>query len=173
MAVTPSSPTTSVTGPHVFLAAGHPDHGSLLVFASEEGSASSRWIAGWQATRILIRPEPGFYVMRLRSGAPLVAAIIYQLCPMVMPEPASVRARIPTIGVDHSTDRPATRRASMAGASTSTECGRRARCDRLAARNLNSAVGRCAAGPDKIPARPKRSRTDKSILMPFPPCSRR
>ena len=40
--------------------------------------------------RILIRPEPGFYVMRLRSGAPLVPAIIYQICPMVIPEPTTV-----------------------------------------------------------------------------------
>jgi hypothetical protein len=40
--------------------------------------------------RILIRPEPGFYVMRLRSGAPLVPAVIYQICPMVIPEPTTV-----------------------------------------------------------------------------------
>jgi len=39
---------------------------------------------------MLIRPEPGFYVMRLRSGAPLVPAMIYQLCPMVIPQPTSV-----------------------------------------------------------------------------------
>jgi hypothetical protein len=40
--------------------------------------------------RILVRPEPGFYVMRLRSGAPLVPAMIYQICPMVIPEPTTV-----------------------------------------------------------------------------------
>ena len=28
--------------------------------------------------------------MRLRSGAPLVPAMIYQICPMVIPEPATV-----------------------------------------------------------------------------------
>jgi hypothetical protein len=39
------------------------------------------------ASRILIRPEPGFYLMRLRGGAPLVSALIYQLCPMVVPQP--------------------------------------------------------------------------------------
>lgn len=38
--------------------------------------------------RILLRPLPGFYVLRLRSGAPLVPAVIYQLCPMVVPQPA-------------------------------------------------------------------------------------
>lgn len=35
-------------------------------------------------------PKPGFYVMRLRSGAPLVTAIIYQLCPMVIPQPMNI-----------------------------------------------------------------------------------
>jgi hypothetical protein len=40
------------------------------------------------AARVLIRPEPGFYVMRLARGAPLVPALIYQLCPMVMPQPS-------------------------------------------------------------------------------------
>ena len=44
----------------------------------------------WQAPRILIRPEPGFYVMRLRSGAPLIPAIIYRPCPMVIPEPTII-----------------------------------------------------------------------------------
>ncbi len=39
---------------------------------------------------MLIRPQPGFYVMRLRSGAPLVPAVIYQLCPMVIPQPMTV-----------------------------------------------------------------------------------
>jgi hypothetical protein len=38
-------------------------------------------------TRILICPRPGFYVMRLGRGAPLVPALIYQLCPMVVPQP--------------------------------------------------------------------------------------
>jgi hypothetical protein len=37
---------------------------------------------------MLVRPRPGFYVMRLRRGTPLVPALIYQLCPMVVPQPA-------------------------------------------------------------------------------------
>jgi hypothetical protein len=37
--------------------------------------------------RLLIRPEPGFYAMRRDRGAPLVSALIYQLCPMVVPQP--------------------------------------------------------------------------------------
>jgi hypothetical protein len=40
--------------------------------------------------RVLSRPQPGFYVMRLRAGAPLVPAVIYRLCPMVIPQPATV-----------------------------------------------------------------------------------
>jgi hypothetical protein len=40
--------------------------------------------------RILVRPRPGFYVVRLGRGTPLVAALIYQLCPMVVPEPTLV-----------------------------------------------------------------------------------
>lgn len=38
--------------------------------------------------RVLIRQQPGFYVMRLRRGSPLTPALIYQLCPMTFPEPA-------------------------------------------------------------------------------------
>src|SRR5271156_1783952 len=54
-------------------------------------SAMAMRAQNWRAyERILIRPEPGFYVMRLRSGAPLVPAIIYQICPMVIPEPTTV-----------------------------------------------------------------------------------
>ena len=44
----------------------------------------------WRAGRILLHPRPGFYVMRWRRGAPLVPALIYQLCPMVMPQPTAV-----------------------------------------------------------------------------------
>jgi hypothetical protein len=40
--------------------------------------------------RSLLRPRPGFYVMRLRRGAPLTPALIYQRCPMVVPEPTLV-----------------------------------------------------------------------------------
>src|SRR5580700_3704962 len=40
--------------------------------------------------RMLLRPCPGFYVMRWRRDAPLVPALIYQLCPLVMPQPTAV-----------------------------------------------------------------------------------
>jgi len=54
-------------------------------------SAMAMRAQNWRTyKRILILPEPGFYVMRLRSGAPLVPAIIYQICPMVIPEPTTV-----------------------------------------------------------------------------------
>lgn len=35
----------------------------------------------------LQEPRPGFYVLRLKPGAPLVPAVIYALCPMVVPRP--------------------------------------------------------------------------------------
>jgi hypothetical protein len=40
--------------------------------------------------RMLLRPRPGFYVMRPRGGAPLIPALIYQLCPMVVPQRTTV-----------------------------------------------------------------------------------
>jgi hypothetical protein len=72
------------------LAAFPPDQGKLRVSTSIERLLPSRWFTGRPAARILIRPEPGFYVMRLRSGAPLIPAIIYRLCPMVIPQPTTV-----------------------------------------------------------------------------------
>jgi hypothetical protein len=48
-----------------------------------------RW-SSWATPRVLLQPQPGFYVMRLRRGAPLVSALIYQLCPMVVPQPTAV-----------------------------------------------------------------------------------
>lgn len=41
------------------------------------------------APRVLIRPEPGFYVLRQRHGAPVIPALIYQRCPMVVPQPGT------------------------------------------------------------------------------------
>jgi hypothetical protein len=84
------SPITPITIPHLLLAVCQPDPANLRVSAPAEGSLSSRWVAGRPAARILIRPQPGFYVMRLRPGAPLVPAIIYQPCPMVIPQPTNV-----------------------------------------------------------------------------------
>jgi hypothetical protein len=46
-------------------------------------------------SRTLVRPVPGFYVMRRRRDAPLVAALIYQFCPLVMPQPGAVNAPNP------------------------------------------------------------------------------
>jgi hypothetical protein len=43
----------------------------------------------------LVRPRPGFYVTRLRRCARLVPAVIYQLCPMVMPQPSAVNGPNP------------------------------------------------------------------------------
>jgi hypothetical protein len=43
-----------------------------------------------KGARPLVRPRPGFYVLRWRRGAPFVPALIYQLCPLVMPQPTTV-----------------------------------------------------------------------------------
>ncbi len=45
--------------------------------------------------RPLLRPRPGFYVMRLVRGGPLVAALLYQFCPMVMPQPTALHGPDP------------------------------------------------------------------------------
>lgn len=62
------------------------DHGNMRVSASAESPLPSQRSAGRRAARILIRPKSGFYVMRLARSAPLVPALIYQPCPMVVPE---------------------------------------------------------------------------------------
>jgi hypothetical protein len=55
----------------------------------------SSFRGAWQVTRILLRPLPGFYVLRLRRGAPCVPALIHQLCPMVVPQPTVIRGPDP------------------------------------------------------------------------------
>jgi hypothetical protein len=84
------SAITPVTYLHLVAAASQLDQGIPRVSGPVKSSIPSRRSAGQLATRILIRPQPGFYVMRLRSGAPLVAVVIYQLCPMVIPQPMTV-----------------------------------------------------------------------------------
>jgi hypothetical protein len=81
------SPITRVTFPHLALPARHQAQGILRGSVSTGGFPTFRRSVTHPSTRVLIRPQPGFYVMRLRSGAPLVPAIIYQLCPMVIPQP--------------------------------------------------------------------------------------
>jgi hypothetical protein len=83
-------PITPIAISHLLWAASQWNPGNMRVFGSAQSSAPSQRFAGRQAPRILIRPEPGFYVMRVRSGAPLAPAIIYRLCPMVIPEPTTV-----------------------------------------------------------------------------------
>ena len=43
----------------------------------------------------MLLPFPGFYVMRLRRDAHVVPAVIYQLCPMVIPQPTTVNGPNP------------------------------------------------------------------------------
>jgi hypothetical protein len=89
-------PITPMVSPHLPAAEGQPDRGNPQNSATNMNSLSWRRFVARPATRILIRPEPGFYVMRLRSGAPLVAAVIYRLCPMVIPQPTNVTGPDPS-----------------------------------------------------------------------------
>ncbi len=84
------SPITPIEAPHLLAPAFQPGPGILWVFRVGRVPIRAPTVAAVPAGRVLIRPEPGFYVMRLRSGAPLVAAVIYQLCPMVIPQPTTI-----------------------------------------------------------------------------------
>jgi hypothetical protein len=79
-------PTTHVAIPHLVLTTGQPDRGNTRASLSAESLLMSRRLSGRRAKRVLIRPEPGFYVMRLVRGAPLVPALIYLVCPLVVPQ---------------------------------------------------------------------------------------
>jgi hypothetical protein len=53
-------------------------------------SADQRRTAKSRATpRVLIRAEPGHYVLRIVRNGPLTPALIYQHCPMVVPQPGA------------------------------------------------------------------------------------
>jgi hypothetical protein len=84
------SPITPIVVPHL-LAAPCQQHSEIPRTSgpSESVPAPRRGVAR-QPARILIRPQAGFYVMRLQPNAPLVPAVIYQLCPMVIPQPMIV-----------------------------------------------------------------------------------
>jgi hypothetical protein len=84
------SPITSPTSPQLLPMAPRREQEIPRASASPERLFRAQRKVECQAPRILIRPQPGFYVMRLRSGAPLVALVIYQLCPMVIPQPLTV-----------------------------------------------------------------------------------
>jgi hypothetical protein len=59
-------------------------------FPRLEAPHSSAVVLLGRNARILVRPKPGFYVMRCRRGGPIAPAIICQLCPMVLPQPNAV-----------------------------------------------------------------------------------
>ena len=90
MSISYPSPITRVANPQLLLGAPRGAQGIPRASASAEKPLRSEQGVKRSATRILIRPQPGFYVMRLRSGAPLVAVVIYQLCPMVIPQPLTI-----------------------------------------------------------------------------------
>jgi hypothetical protein len=81
---------TQLPGRHLLTITYEPNQGIPRVFGRAGGVVPSRQAARRQLERVLIRPQPGFYVMRLRSGAPLVPVIIYQLCPMVISQPLTI-----------------------------------------------------------------------------------
>jgi len=89
MPIGPFSRITPVTGPQLLPMAYQPDQANVRVSEPIGGPFPARRVVVRPAVRILIRPQAGFYVMRLRSGAPLVTALIYQLCPMVVPQPTT------------------------------------------------------------------------------------
>jgi hypothetical protein len=66
----------------------HQDRGNSPFYVSAGRLIPPRRVPRRPFSRVLIRPRSGFYVMRLRQGAPLVPALIYQLCPMVVPQPS-------------------------------------------------------------------------------------
>ena len=90
MAVSSFGPTTPIASPQLFPMAYQPGQGIPRIFASVASLLTSQWSAWRPRTRVLIRPRPGFYVMRLRPGAPVIPAVIYRLCPMVIPQPLTV-----------------------------------------------------------------------------------
>ena len=90
MAVSSFGPTTPTASPQLFPMAYQPGQGIPRIFASVASLLTSQWSARRPEERVLIRPQPGFYVMRLRSGAPWIAVVIYRLCPMVIPQPTTV-----------------------------------------------------------------------------------
>src|SRR5580704_411061 len=104
--------------------------------------------------RILIRPEPGFYVMRLRSGAPLVPAIIYQICPMAIPEPTTITGPHPDEWC-RPLDRSPRFAARVDGKQVDVERVWTARSLRRAATSSTSATDRCGAGPGRTQPRPR------------------
>ncbi len=81
------SPNTSPRSSHAARNAGRIDPGILRHRALVQRltrNPPQRWRP---FSRVLIRPLPGFYALRWRRGSPLVPALIYQVCPMVVPQP--------------------------------------------------------------------------------------
>ena len=84
------SPITTLTSPQLLPTACQSDRGIPRVSVAAKSPRKPLQSARRPRPRILIRPQPGVYVIRLRSGAPLVAVVIYRLCPMVIPQPMTV-----------------------------------------------------------------------------------
>ena len=66
------------------------DTQALAYEAGMENAVAQHRRSGSRSMRVLIRPNPGFYVMRLLRGGPLIPALIYRRCPMVVPQPSAL-----------------------------------------------------------------------------------
>ena len=137
----------------------------IHTLAPSDESVSLR--GAWRAPRILLRPRPGFYTMQWRRGAPLVPALVYQLCPMVIPQPTAVDGPNPDEWC-----RPLDRSPRHAALND----GKRVSIDRVwSARSLRavspedtpSASARCGAGRGPTSLFRKPDRNNRSIS---PPC---
>jgi hypothetical protein len=64
--------------------------GNVRVFQSPEGQLTSGRSGRRQASRILIRPRAGFYTVRLYRNSPMIPALIFQICPLVEPQPFAI-----------------------------------------------------------------------------------
>ena len=84
------SAITVLTSPQLFPIAARQEQGIPRASVFPASLLRAQRGAGYPGARILIRPQPGFYAMRLRSGAPLIPAVIHQLCPMVIPQPMTI-----------------------------------------------------------------------------------
>jgi len=108
--------------------------------------------------RILFRPRPGFYVIRLRRGARLGSPLICQLYPMVVPQPTTANgtnpAEVPTPWIA----RRSMARGSMASLPPSSGCGPALAAAGPARRDTPFASGRCSIGHARTFSRPGRER---------------
>ena len=100
---------------------------------------------------VLIRPVPGYYVLRLVSRGPVVPALIFQRCPMVLPQPGVFGGPDPDEWC-RSLDRSPVLQAQVDGKSVQIDCVWTAR----ALRSVSAAEYAFRIGPLQLWARSAR-----------------